>query len=236
MAVRIGTSGFSYAEWKGSFYPEKHPAKKMLAFYAERFPTVEINATFYRMPKPELLTDWRAQVPSDFTFVLKAPQRITHHRRLVDVQDSVDRFCEVAKSLGPQLGPMLYQLPPHMKQDLPLLGAFLQALPRPSPAVIEFGDASWFTEDTFDLLRAHDATLCVVDDANPRKAAPLVETARVGYLRLRRVEYTDSDLALWAERLRAARWEETYVFFKHEDAGTGPKLAARLRAALGQSR
>lgn len=232
MGIRVGTSGFSYAEWKGTFYPEKLPQKKMLSYYAERFSTVEINATFYRMPKPELLEGWAAEVPPDFTFVLKAPQRITHHRRLVDVQDSVNRFCAVAASLDARLGPLLFQLPQHMKKDLALLGAFLEALPRPAPVVVEFGDASWFSDDTFALLREHAATLCIVDDVNPRKAAPFVETAPVGYLRLRRVEYTDSDLAAWAERLRGASWTDAYVFFKHEDAGTGPKLAERLKAAL----
>ncbi|HRH01001.1 MAG TPA: DUF72 domain-containing protein [Polyangiaceae bacterium] len=232
MAIRVGTSGFSYAEWKGTFYPEKLPQKKMLAYYAERLATVEINATFYRMPKPELLEGWCAEVPPDFTFVLKAPQRITHHRRLVDVQDTVERFCDVATALGDRLGPLLFQLPQHMKKDLALLGAFLEALPRPSPVVVEFGDASWFSDDTFALLREQSAALCIVDDTNPRKAAPFVETAPVGYLRLRRVEYTDAELTAWAERLRGASWRDAYVFFKHEDAGTGPKLAERLKAAL----
>lgn len=233
MGIRVGTSGFSYAEWKGTFYPEKLPQKKMLGYYAARFAAVEINATFYRMPKPELLEGWAAEVPPEFTFALKAPQHMTHHRRLVGAQEAVDRFCDVARTLGPRLGPLLFQLPPHMKKDLGLLGAFLAALPRPAPVVVEFGDASWFSDDTFALLREQSATLCVVDDANPRKAAPFVETAPLGYLRLRRVDYTEAELVAWAERLQRASWTDAYVFFKHEDAGTGPKLAERLKGLLG---
>jgi uncharacterized protein YecE (DUF72 family) len=232
MRIEVGTSGFSYPEWKGTFYPEKLPQKKMLGFYAGHFRTVEINATFYRMPKPDMLEGWAAEVPEDFSFVLKAPQRITHHKRLVDTQEDVDRFCDVAKVLGKRLGPLLFQLAPHFKKDLGKLGAFLTGLPRSAPVVIEFGDPSWFDDEVYALLREQNAAMCIVDDVSARKAAPFVETAEHGYLRLRRVEYDDTTIAAWAKKIREASWKRVNVFFKHEDAGTGPVLAKRLLEAL----
>jgi uncharacterized protein YecE (DUF72 family) len=226
MRVLAGTSGFSYKEWKGSFYPEDLPAARMLAYYSERLPAVEINNTFYRMPRPALLEGWAAEVPPEFRFVLKASQRITHFKRLKEAGDEVAYFFGVAATLGERLGPALFQLPPNLKKDLPRLEAFLATIPAGRRAAFEFRHASWFEEDVFDALRARGAALCVAEDEE--LATPLVATADWGYLRLRRQDYGEADVAAWAERVRAQKWAEAYVFFKHEDAGSGPKLAAQL--------
>lgn len=236
MAIRVGTSGFSYVEWKGTFYPEKLPQKKMLAYYAERFSTVEINATFYRMPKEDMLAGWLPEVPSDFSFVLKAPQRITHHKRLVDAADDTRHFVNVARVMGERLGPLLFQLPPYLKKDVPRLAAFLDGFEPGPKLVLEAGDPSWFSDDVYELLRAKGVALSIVDDASPRKATPLVTTAAHGYFRLRRVSYTDTDISEWAHKIQGAGLSDVWVFFKHEDAGTGPVLAQKLLAALGQAR
>jgi uncharacterized protein YecE (DUF72 family) len=227
MRVLAGTSGFSYREWKGSFYPEDLPAEAMLRHYAERLPAVEINNTFYRMPKPALLEGWATQVPEAFRFVLKASQRITHHKRLKDAGEEVAYFFRVASTLGERLGPALFQLPPNLKKDLPRLEAFLGTIPEGRRSAFEFRHASWFEEDVFGALRSRGAALCIAEDED--LATPLVATADWGYLRLRRQDYTEADVAAWAERVRGQKWSEAYVFFKHEDAGSGPKLAARLQ-------
>jgi uncharacterized protein YecE (DUF72 family) len=233
--LAVGTSGYSYAPWKGSFYPEKLPAAKMLAYYAERLPAVEINNTFYRMPAADLLGRWAAETPAAFTFVLKSPRRITHERRLVDTEDSVRRFYEAAAALGDKRGAVLFQLPPNLRKDLPKLEAFLALLdgvPGARPA-FEFRHASWFSDDVFAALKAHGAALCIAEAED--LATPVEATAGWGYLRLRRQDYDDAALGAWAERLRGLgdRWEAAYVFFKHEDEGRGPALAARLRELLG---
>jgi uncharacterized protein YecE (DUF72 family) len=226
MRVLAGTSGFSYKEWKGSFYPEDLPAEEMLAYYAGRLPAVEINNTFYRMPKPALLESWAAQVPAEFRFVLKASQRITHRKRLKEAGDEVAYFFQTASTLGDRLGPTLVQLPPNLKKDLPRLEAFLSVLPEGSRVAFEFRHASWFEEDVFAALRARAAALCIAEDEE--LATPLVATAGWGYLRLRRQDYDDTAVAAWAEKVRGQAWDEAYVFFKHEDAGSGPKLAAEF--------
>jgi uncharacterized protein YecE (DUF72 family) len=235
----VGTSGYSYAPWKGSFYPEKLPAAKMLSFYAERLPTVEINNTFYRMPTADLVGRWAAETPESFSFVLKSPRRITHDRRLVDVEDSVKRFYEVAAALGARRGPVLFQLPPNLKKDLPRLEAFLQTLAATTsdarPA-FEFRHPSWFSDDVFQALRAGGAALCIAEDEE--LATPLEPTAGWGYLRLRRQDYDEAALRSWVQRLQTqtGRWESVHVFFKHEDEGQGPRLAAQLRELFqGQS-
>jgi uncharacterized protein YecE (DUF72 family) len=224
--VRAGTSGFSYKEWKGSFYPEDLPAEEMLRFYAERLPAVEINNTFYRMPKPALLSGWAEQVPPGFRFVLKASQRITHHKRLKEAASEVAYFFDVAATLGERLGPALFQLPPNLKKDLPRLEAFLAVLPEGARAAFEFRHASWFEDDVFAALRARGAALCVAEDEE--LATPLVATAAWGYLRLRRQDYDDAAVQAWAARIAGQPWTEVDVFFKHEDAGSGPRLATRL--------
>ncbi len=226
MHVLAGTSGFSYKEWKGSFYPEDLPAEEMLSFYAARLPAVEINNTFYRMPKPALLSSWAEQVSPQFRFVLKASQRITHHKRLKEAGSEVAYFFQTASTLGDRLGPALFQLPPNLKKDLPRLEAFLAVLPEGARAAFEFRHASWFEDDVFEALRGRGAALCVAEDEE--LATPLVATAGWGYLRLRRQDYDDAAVAAWAEKVRGQTWSEAYVFFKHEDAGSGPRLAAKL--------
>ena len=225
--VRIGTSGYSYAEWKGNFYPEKMAAKDMLRFYAERFPTVEINNTFYRMPKEALLQGWAEQVPESFTFVIKASKRITHDKRLKECGDLLTYLFGVTSTLGSRLGPLLFQLPPNFKKDVPRLKSFFDEMPEWRRMAIEFRHASWFDDEVYETLRAQRAALCVADTGE-EPAAPLVATTDWGYLRLRREDFNDKDLRDWARRIREQPWGDAYVFLKHEEEGKGPKLAARL--------
>jgi uncharacterized protein YecE (DUF72 family) len=223
MRVFTGTSGFSYGGWTGTFYPEDLPAGERLAFYATKLPAVEINNTFYRMPKPELLAGWAAQVPKTFRFALKAPQRITHIKRLKDAAEEVRFLTGSFRQLGERRGPILFGLPPNLKKDLPRLDAFLGLLPSDLEAAFEFRNATWLDDDVFALLRAAGAALCVADDE--KGTTPLVATARWGYLRLRREDYAEADLDAWAERLAAQEWDSAYVFFKHEDEARAPELA-----------
>ncbi len=229
MRVRTGTSGYSYKEWKGHFYPADLKADAMLRFYGERLKAVEINNTFYRMPKAGMLEAWAAQVPEDFTFVLKASRRITHIKRLKEVSEDVAYLLETAQTLGPRLGPVLFQLPPYLKKDLARLRDFLALLPAGTRAALEFRDASWFDEETFAALREHDVAL-VYSDEDEAKEPPFVSTAVWGYLRLRRPSY---DLNAWAARITAQPWSDAFVFFKHEDAGAGPKMAAEFATLVG---
>ena len=227
MRVLPGTSGFSYKEWKGSFYPEDLPDSDMLRFYASRLPAVEINNTFYRMPRAAQLESWAEQVPDGFSFSLKASQQITHRKRLKDAGEAVSYFLAVATTLGDRLGPVLFQLPPNLKKDLPRLQEFLALLPPASRAAFEFRHASWFDAEVFAALASAGAALCWAEDEE--LATPPESTAGWGYLRLRRADYSDADVASWAEKIRAQPWSEAHVFFKHEDAGTGPRLAQKLR-------
>ena len=230
MQLRAGTSGFSYAEWRGGFYPADLPDGQMLTFYAGRLPAVEINNTFYRLPKSELLASWHDAVGSDFRFVLKASRRITHMSRLVNTADTLAYLWQAAGNLREKLGPILFQLPPFMRKDLGVLGAFLSTLPAGLRAAIEFRHASWLADDVYEVLRRHGAALCVAD--SEEFATPLEATAGWGYLRLRRQDYDDAALRGWAERLRAQRFDETFVFFKHEDEGAGPRLAESFRSMM----
>jgi uncharacterized protein YecE (DUF72 family) len=232
MDVRIGTSGWNYPEWKGSFYPKDMKPAAMLAYYAERFKTVEVNNTFYRMPTPKVVDGWAATVPASFVFVLKAPQRITHFARLRDVDDPVRVFCDTAQTLGPKLGPLLFQLPPNFKVDTGRLADVLALLPPGVRAAFEFRNATWFTDEVYTRLAGKNAALCVAD--NDDGATPAVATADWGYLRLRATGYSDDDLRGWLATMRriGERWRDAFVFFKHEEAGTGPALGARLQALL----
>jgi uncharacterized protein YecE (DUF72 family) len=232
MNLHVGTSGYSYKEWKGSFYPEKIPAKDMLHFYSERLSTVEINATFYRMPQKSMLENWKEQVPDTFRFSLKAPQRITHFKRLKETEEDTKYFLETASVLESELGVVLFQLPPNMKKDLPRLEAFVNNLPQQPPAAFEFRHPTWFDDDVLELLRSQNRAL-VVSDTDDMPAMHIDKTADWGYLRLRRVNYSEENLAEWLERIRAQDWKETFVFFKHEDEGTGPKLAAQFLKLTG---
>jgi uncharacterized protein YecE (DUF72 family) len=227
MEVLAGTSGYSYKEWKGSFYPEKLPADGMLRYYAERFPTVEINNTFYRMPGEEMLSRWAAEVPANFAFTLKAPQRITHQKRLKEVEPNVAELLKRAAALGTKLGPLLFQLPPYFKKDLAVLGDFLGLFPPGRQIALEFRHASWQDDAVYEALRRHDAMLCAAD-TDEGDSPPLVATAKFGYLRLRRAAYSDPDLKAWVKRIAAQPWERAYVYFKHENEGLGPKFAARF--------
>jgi uncharacterized protein YecE (DUF72 family) len=234
-----GTSGFSYQEWKGPFYPEDLPAARMLEYYASQLPAVEINNTFYRLPKAEMLAKWRETVPEGFRFALKVSQRITHKHRLEGAQDAVRYLIETSESLGSCRGPFLVQLPPYFKRDTDRLVRFLAEWPQDARAAFEFRHASWFDAEVYDVLRSAGAALCVADPhqvkdaADPAAEPELIATASWGYLRLRREGYDDAALAAWAKRVRAQVWDEVYAFFKHEDEGAGPGLAARFAAAFG---
>jgi len=233
MNLYAGTSGYSYKEWKPSFYPEDLPDKQMLRFYGERFRAVEINNTFYRMPKASVLETWAASVPADFKFVLKVPKQITHIQRLKDAANSVSHLLDVARALKERLGPLLFQLPPFLKKDVPRLSEFLALLPRDCRAAFEFRHQSWFDSEVFDLLRDHQAVLCVAEAENDLEI-PCVSTANWGYLRLRRPDYGDEELKAWVKRLQQEAWQDAFVFFKHEDEGKGPALAKRfLELATG---
>jgi uncharacterized protein YecE (DUF72 family) len=228
----VGTSGYSYKEWKGAFYPEDLAARDMLRFYAGRLDTVEINNTFYRMPTPALVAQWASQVGDGFSFALKAPRRITHQSRLAGTAEAVSQFLATTAELGPARGPLLFQLPPNFRVDLERLRAFLDSLPEGGPRVaMEFRNRSWFADEVYDALRGRGVALCVshgeVDD-DP----PFVATAPWGYLRLRNVAYDDAALGEWAARVRDQGWSDAWVFFKHEDEATGPRLAARFREMI----
>jgi uncharacterized protein YecE (DUF72 family) len=232
MNLFAGTSGFSYKEWKGRFYPANQPDRQMLEFYGSRLPTVEINNTFYRMPKREALEGWAGQVPSAFKFALKAPQRITHRERLEGSTDSLRAFLEVAGVLGERLGPLLFQLPPFLRKDIPRLEAFVGMVPEGVRVAFEFRHPSWFADDTYDVLRARGSALVGGDADDADKSPPLIATAGFGYLRLRAEEYEEPALAAWADRIAQQPWTDAFVFLKHEVRG--PEFAetlARLFAA-----
>lgn len=227
MTLHVGTSGYSYKEWKGSFYPEKLPAKEMLPYYASRLPAVELNNTFYRLPQKSMVQNWKDQVPSNFRFSIKASQRITHFKRLKDVEDETNYLIDTVAVLEDRLGVILFQLPPNMKKDLPRLQAFLECLPATTKAAFEFRHQTWFEDDVLQLLSTSERALCV-SDTDDLPCTHIDRTANWGYLRLRRVEYSAENLKTWLGRIRDQNWEEAFVFFKHEDEGTGPKLAGQF--------
>jgi len=226
VALRTGTSGFSYKEWKGIFYPANLPDKQMLGFYSGRLGAVEVNNTFYRMPTKEVVAGWGAQVSPGFRFVLKAPQRITHRERLENSDETVARFLEIASVLGEKLGGVLFQFPPFFRKDTARLRAFLPILPRDLRAAFEFRHASWFDDDTYAALREHNVALVGGDADDGSKSPPWVVTADFGYLRLRAPEYDDPQLAAWADRIASARWKDGFAFLKHEIRG--PEFAEKL--------
>ncbi len=227
MNLWSGTSGYSYKEWKGSFYPADLPAAKMLDYYAKHLTAVEIDNTFYRLPRASVLAGWAEQVPERFRFTLKASRRITHFKRLKETDDETGYLIRTAASLGEKLGAILFQLPPNLSKDIGRLERFLTLLDGGTRAAIEFRHVSWFDEEVFDLLRSHGLPLCVVD-SDEELAVPFVSTAPWGYIRLRRAAYTEADLDAWLARIASQGWSEAYVFFKHEDGGVGAGLAAQL--------
>ena len=226
--IWVGTSGFQYKEWKGTFYPETLSLAKMLPYYAERFPTTEINYSFRRIPSEKTLTNWSASTPRKFRFSLKAPQEITHFRKLRDCSEVLGRFTEALKTLGEKLGPVLFQLPPFLKNDTALLKDFLAIIPAELRSAFEFRHESWFNDETFAALKAKNAALCIAD--TDELSTPTIATAKFSYFRLRKIDLTKADIKRWAkvveEHHRKAK--DIFVYFKHEDTGTGPKFARQL--------
>lgn len=228
--MHVGTSGFSYKEWKGSFYPEDLPNAGMLSYYAERLGAVEINNTFYRLPKASVLESWAEQVPDDFRFSIKASRKITHFKRLKpESADETGYLMETVATLGDRLGMVLFQLPPNMKADVDRLRAFLDLVPASVPAAFEFRHDSWKDDAVHEVLRERGVALVCADTEDPEDDEPVVPTADWGYLRLRRPTYDEDDLKRWAETVRAQGWKRAFVFFKHEDEGAGPAMAERFR-------
>lgn len=230
MRVRLGTSGFGYEEWAGKFYPKGLPPTERLAYYARRFQATEVNNSFYAMPRPAVLAAWAERVPAGFSFSFKAPGRITHVKRLMDVDEEFERFLDVTAALGPRLGVLVFQLPPSFHKDLDRLDSFLGLLPARRRFAFEFRHPSWFSDDVLGRLERRDAALCF-NDADVA-ACPLIETAPWGMLKLRRVEYTHAQLASVARRLQERAWKEAFVFFKHEETASAPRLALRLEKLL----
>ena len=228
--IHVGTSGYSYPEWRGTFYPERFPPAGMLPYYAERFHTVELNNTFYRMPTEKTIAGWDQGTPAGFVFALKVPQRITHFARLRDVADPLRYFLDTAGGLGAKLGPLLLQLPPNFRKDTARLDACLALVPPSARMAVEFRHASWLDEEVYALLRARNAALCVAD--TEESTTPAVVTADFGYLRLRDRVYTREELLGWAATAARAEWRDAFVYFKHEESGTGPALARELVSLL----
>lgn len=235
MRLLAGTSGYAFKEWKGVFYPSDLKNDAMLGFYAGKFPTVEINNTFYRLPKESVLLDWASQVPDSFTFAIKASQRITHYARLKpDCESAVEFLLRNTTALGGRMGPVLFQLPPNLKKDLDRLRIFLDMLPFDRRFTIEFRHESWFDDDVLDALRARDVAMCVTEQAE--FASPVVATTSWGYMRLHRPDYGDARLAEWAKQLADQQWSEAYVFFKHDHVeGSGPPAVESFTRSFAQS-
>src|SRR3954471_10946298 len=231
MRYLIGTSGYNYPEWRGTFYPEKFPTTKMLAFYSERFNTVEVNYTFYRIPTEALLAGWAAGTPDAFVFTLKAPRRITHDSKLKNVADLTQTFCRTARTLGNKLGVLLFQLPPNCKRDDAVLAAFLDTLPDGTRAAFEFRHDSWHDQTVFDALRRRNLALCVAD--SEKMSTPVIATADYAYFRLRDEGYQAADLHRGATVIRGLTGlTDAFVYFKHEEEGKGPEFARELEQAL----
>jgi uncharacterized protein YecE (DUF72 family) len=226
MKLYVGTSGFSYKEWKGNFYPEDIAADAMLNYYGSKLPSVEINNTFYRLPRSDVVESWAAQVPADFRFAIKASRRITHIKRLKNAAEDADYLVRTISVLRDRLGAILFQLPPNVPKDLARLQAFLDGLPVGTKAAFEFRHPSWFDEEVYACLRKENAPICLAD--TDEGSPGVVSTANWGYLRLRKAEYKKPQLVKWLRDIEVQKWTEAFVFFKHEDGGEGPKLAARF--------
>ena len=234
MTPWIGTSGFQYPEWRGTFYPDKFPTAKMLPYYAERFSTSEINYTFYRIPNSKTIDGWDTATPEHFRFGLKAPQKVTHIAKLRNCAELLNVFERAASGLGSKLGPVLFQLPPSFKRDAALLDEFLANLPAGIRAAFEFRHSSWFDDEVFGHLRKYNAALCIAESSD--LVTPSLATTDFGYLRLRREDYQPADITRWAEYIEAQRehWRHVFVYFKHEESGVGPQLAKQMMEALGR--
>jgi uncharacterized protein YecE (DUF72 family) len=232
MLLYVGTSGYSYQQWKGTFYPANISGRHMLNYYGARFRAVEINTTFYGLPGVPVVQQWAGAVPAEFKFALKAPRLITHVQRLKNSAEALSRLMELAEALKSRRGPLLFQLPPGLKRDLPRLRDFFAALPPQPRVAFEFRHPSWLQEEVFALLREHQAALCIAQ-ADTELEIPFVATAAWGYLRLRRPDYADAQLRLWAQRIQQQDWQEAFVFFKHEEKARGPQLAKRFLELAG---
>jgi uncharacterized protein YecE (DUF72 family) len=234
MEYWIGTSGYNYPEWRGSFYPEKLPAAKMLEYYVARFNTVEVNYTFYRMPTTKQLAGWAAVAPESFRFTLKAPRRITHDSKLQHCEETVAAFCAVANTLGSRLGALLFQLPPTFRRNLSVFEQFLACLPPGTRAAFEFRHESWHADEVYEALRRRNLALCIAD--SEKMSTPPVVTADYGYFRLRDEGYQAADITRWGETIERLKsgWTQAFVYFKHEEQGIGPLFAQQLREALAQ--
>ena len=232
MRYLIGTSGYNYPEWRGSFYPEKFPTSKMLAYYAERFNTVEVNYTFYRIPTEKLLQGWAEGTPEGFTFTLKAPRRITHDSKLQRCEDLAQSFCRTSTVLGPKLGVLLFQLPPNFKRNDAVFNAFLECVPEGTRAAFEFRHESWHDEAIFAALKARNLALCIAD--SEKMSTPVVSTADYSYFRLRDEGYQAADIERWGETIASMpNARDAFVYFKHEEQGKGPEFANLLKRLLG---
>ena len=229
MNLLVGTSGYNYPEWRGTFYPEKFSTDRMLAYYAERLPTVEINYTFYRMPTEKLLAGWAAGTPDHFSFTLKAPRRITHDSKLQHCEDMLQAFCRTARTLGPKLAALLFQLPPTFKKDTDVLRNFVEGISDGTRAAFEFRHPSWFDGGVYDVLRSRNLALCIAD--SEKLSTPVEMTADYAYFRLRDEGYQQADLERWAGIVRGLPVKDAFVYFKHEEQGLGPDFAARFIAA-----
>jgi len=224
MKIYVGTSGYSYKEWKGKFYPEKIPPGEMLHYYSEHLSAVEINNTFYHMPTESVLLSWTERVPADFLFAVKAPQVITHLKRLRNVDAEADYLFRTLSVLGRKLGPILFQFPGSFPADTAALDNFLNLIPANMLCAFEFRSPSWMTTGILDLLRKRKCSLCIADtDENP--VNEIIGTAPWGYLRLRRSDYTEADLSQWLKKILAQKWKKAFVFFKHEEEAMGPEFA-----------
>lgn len=233
MKLWIGTSGFQYPEWKGTFYPEKMPPKQMLPFYAQHFLTTEINYSFRRIPSPKTIEAWMGATPPQFKFTFKAPQKITHFSKLRNCQDTIEYFAAILNLLEDRLGAVLFQLPPTFAKDASVLKDLLSGLPPGWKPAFEFRHPSWFDDEIANVLREHHGALCFAESGE--FATPLTCTADFGYLRLRREDYADADIERWARFLESKQtlWKEAFVYFKHEESGIGPRLAVQLLTRLG---
>lgn len=241
--VRIGTSGFQYPEWKGKFYPADLSLAKMLTYYSSRFDSTEINYTFRSTPSAKTIQRWCDETPEGFRFALKSPQKVTHFAKLKDCSEVIEAFFDSVQGLGVKTGPALLQLPPTFKADPDRLQSFLKSLTPPNKSskatgksiprrlAFEFRHESWFTDDVYGILSEHGAALCIADSEDLE--APAMATADFGYLRLRREDYKPAQLKRWAkfvhEKMADSTWSETFVYFKHEETGVGPKFARSFR-------
>ena len=230
--IYVGTSGYSYPEWKGSFYPEKIRPAEMLPYYAARMSTVEINNTFYRLPSEKVVAGWAEATPDDFVFTLKASRRITHQAKLKECGELLGVLCQRALTLGPKLGTLLFQTPPYLRMDLALLDAFLAEMPEGVRAAFEFRHRSWLSDEVYSRLAAKNLALCIAD--SEEQTTPVEATADYGYLRLRDEGYGPEDIRRWAAVItdRQGQWKDTFVYFKHEESGKGAEFAQALKEAL----